>query len=73
MFPLRLIGQAGNLGEGLEREVFREEREGVFQIQRAVPIDGPLDGLQLGSGSVDVDVSHSGLVDIELVRRQRVF
>ena len=56
--PFRLIWQAGDLGEGLERVAFREEREDVLHIQSAVGIEEPLHGLQLGSSSVDV--GHPG-------------
>ena len=57
----------GDLREGLIFEVPRDEGFDVTNIAREIAIKQGLGGLQLGSGSVDVD--HSEYVGVVLVVR----
>ena len=49
------IRKISDLGEGLECKILGEVRRGVVGITGGVTFERTLDGLQLRSGSVDVD------------------
>ena len=57
--------KADGLGECLVLIIFCEELRDVVHIERAVGVDCPLDGFQLGSARIEVD--HSECVGFILV------
>lgn len=55
MFLLRLIGQVGDLGgRAVVREVLREQRRDVVDIESAVGFEVQVDDFKSGSGGVNV-------------------